>query len=317
MKTRKLGWTDLELSTIGLGTWAHGGEGWKFSWGYQDDKESIATIIYGCEKGINWIDTAAVYGLGHSEEVLGKAIKELQERPIIATKCTRVWDKSGNITGSLKKESIYKEVEASLKRLNIDVIDLYQMHWPDPELDIEEGWSAMAELVEEGKIRYAGVSNFNINQLDRIKNIHPIASLQPPYSILKRDIEKDLLGYCAANRIGIIVYSPLQKGLLTGKFSKKLISDLPKDDHRHNDPLFQEPQLTINIKFVEKLSQNAENNKITVAQLSLAWVLRNKEITSAIVGARHPNQIDETMKASDIILSKEDINTIDNILKDR
>ena len=317
MKTRKLGWTDLNLSTIGLGTWATGGSGWKFSWGYQDDKESIASILHAVEKGVNWIDTAAVYGLGHSEEVVGKAIKQLHDRPIIATKGSRIWDNNGNIFGNLKKESIRREVEASLKRLDIDVIDLYQLHWPDPDHDIEEGWGTIADMIREGKIRYAGVSNFNITQLERIKDIHPVASLQPPYSMLKRDVEKELLGYCDENKIGVIVYSPMQKGLLTGKFTKERAENLTAEDHRSRDPQFHEPELSINLKLVDGLRKIAEKNGKTTAQLAISWVLRRPEITSAIVGSRRPSQIEETTIAGDWTLSNEDIEAIEILINKR
>ena len=317
MKTRKLGWTDLHLTTVGLGTWALGGGGWKFSWGHQDDRESIAAITSAIERGVNWIDTAAVYGLGHSETVVGKALKELSERPIIATKGSRVWDNDGNISSNLKKDSVRREVEASLKRLDIDVIDLYQIHWPNPEPDIEEAWSTIADLIKEGKIRYSGVSNFNSRQIERIKNIHPVASLQPPYSMLKRETERDLLEYCAKNEIGVIVYSPMQKGLLTGKFSLERAKNLPEDDHRRRDPQFLEPELSINLNLVGALSNIAEKNGKTMAQLAIAWVLRRLEVTSAIVGTRHPSQIEETAAAGEWELSAEDIEEIEILLSKR
>jgi len=317
MQTRKLGWTDLNLSTIGLGTWAIGGGGWKFSWGPQDDKESISAIRRALELGINWIDTAAVYGLGHSEEIVGKAIKGLRDKPIIATKCERVWDRDGNIFGRLKKESIHSEVEASLKRLKIEVIDLYQIHWPEPDEDIEEAWTTLGDLIKKGKIRYAGVSNFNLEQLKRVQPIHPLASLQPPYSMLERGIEKKILEYCSANNIGVIAYSPMQKGLLTGKFTKERAHKLPEDDHRRRDPRFQEPELSANLKLVEDLRSISEKNGKTVAQLAIAWVLRRPEVTSAIVGARRPSQIEETVVAGDWVLSKEDIAAIEALLDKR
>jgi len=317
MQTRKLGWTDLNLSTVGLGTWAIGGAGWKFSWGPQDDRESISTIRRALEKGINWIDTAPVYGLGHSEEVVGKAIKESRDRPIIATKCSRLWDKDGNPYGCLKKESIRSEVERNLRRLKIEVIDLYQIHWPDPDEDIEEAWSAIKDLVKEGKVRYAGVSNFSVEQIRRIQVIHPVASLQPPYSMLERDIEKELLHYCSANNIGVIVYSPMQKGILTGKFTRERVENLPQDDHRREDPRFQEPELSANLKLVEGLRSIAEKSGRTVAQLAIAWVLRRSEVTAAIVGARHPSQIEETVATGEVMLSKEDIAAIDTLLNKR
>jgi len=317
MQTRKLGWTDLNLSTVGLGTWAIGGAGWKFSWGPQDDRESISTIRRALEKGINWIDTAPVYGLGHSEEIVGKAIKESRDRPIIATKCSRLWDKDGNPYGCLKKESIRSEVERSLRRLKIEVIDLYQIHWPDPDEDIEEAWSAIKDLIKEGKVRYAGVSNFSVEQIRRIQVIHPVASLQPPYSMLERGIEEELLHYCSANNIGIIVYSPMQKGILTGRFTRERVQNLPQDDHRHEDPRFQEPELSANLKLVEGLRSIAERSDRTVAQLAIAWVLQRSEVTAAIVGARHPSQIEETVATGESMLSKEDITAIDTLLNKR
>ncbi|NQS90718.1 aldo/keto reductase [Patescibacteria group bacterium] len=317
MQTRKLGYTDLNLSIIGLGTWAIGGGGWKFSWGPQDDRESISSIQRALELGINWIDTAAVYGLGHSEEIVGKAIKNLPNKPIIATKCSLVWNKDGNIFGCLKRESIRSEVEASLKRLKIEVIDLYQIHWPNPEGDIEEAWGTMVDLIKEGKIRYAGVSNFSVEELKRIQPIHPVASFQPPYSMLRRDVESELLEYCSANNIGVIVYSPMQKGLLAGKFTRERVQNLPEDDHRRKDPRFQEPELSVNLKLVEDLRSIAKKSDRTVAQLAIAWVLSHPEVTAAIVGARHPSQIEETVVAGEWMLSKEDIAAIEVLLEKR
>lgn len=316
MRTNRLGWTDLELTTIGLGTWAMGGGGWSFAWGPQDDEESISTIHRAIELGINWIDTAPVYGLSHAEEVVGKALKGLKEKPIIATKCGRVWDEDGNISGCLKKDSIHSEVEESLGRLGIDVIDLYQIHWPIPDEDIEEAWGAIADLIREGKVRYGGVSNFSVEQLKRIHPIHPVASIQPPYSILVRDIEHELLSFCEENNIGVIAYSPMQKGLLTGTFTSERMQNLPEDDHRRRDPMFQEPELSNNLAFVEKLCSVAEKKGKTVAQLAISWVLRRPEVTAAIVGARHPFQIEETVVAGELMLSKEDIDAIDILLNE-
>jgi len=317
MKTRKLGWTDLNLSTIGLGTWAMGGGGWRYSWGPQDDKESIATILHALEMGVNWIDTAPVYGLGHSEEIVGKALEGLRKKPIIATKCSQVWDKNGNISSRLKEESIRSEVEVSLKRLKVDVIDLYQIHWPIPDEDIEEAWRTTADLVDEGKIRYAGVSNFNVEQLERIQDIHPIASLQPPYSMLRREVEDELLGFCAENDIGIIAYSPMERGLLTGKFSRERVQNLSEDDQRREETRFQEPELSATLELVEGLRRTAEKRGKTVAQLAIAWVLRRPEVTAAIVGARHPYQIGETIAAGEWTLSGEDIAAVDVLLDKR
>jgi len=313
MRTRKLGWTDLNLTTIGLGTWAMGGGDWKWSWGPQNDAESIAAVSRAIELGINWIDTAPVYGLGHSEEVVGQALKKLAQKPIVATKCSLLWDKDKNVSNNLKKASVQAEVEASLKRLGVDVIDLYQIHWPNPDQDIEEGWSAIADQVKAGKIRYAGVCNFSVEQIKRVQPIHPVASLQPPYSMLVRGVEQELLDYCAANKIGVVVYSPMQKGLLTGKF-KARVGALAADDHRLNDPDFSEPRLSAHLDLVEGLRPIAAKSGKTVAHLAIAWVLRRPEVTAAIVGARRPSQIEETAAGGDWVLSADDVKAIDALL---
>ena len=315
METKKLGFTDLHLSKIGLGTWAIGGV-WEYGWGPQDDHESMATIQSALELGINWIDTAPAYGLGHSEEIVGRTIHGMADRPIIATKCGRDWDEAGNIGGDLKRERVRAEVEASLRRLQVETIDLYQIHWPDPDEEIEEGWGTIADLVKAGKIRYAGVCNFDVEQLKRIQPIHPVASLQPPYSILARGIEAELLAYCAAHNIGVIPYSPMQKGLLTGKFSRERAQNLPEGDHRRRDPDFQEPRLSANLALVDSLRAIAEERGRTVAQLAIAWVLRRPEVTAAIVGARRPSQIEETVAAGEWALSQEDMVAIE-VLVDR
>jgi aryl-alcohol dehydrogenase-like predicted oxidoreductase len=313
MQTRKLGYTDLELTTVGLGTWAIGGE-WAYGWGPQDDAESIAAIQRSLDLGINWLDTAAIYGLGHSEEVVGQAIAGRRDEVIVATKCSRVWDEKGKVTGRLKAGSVRREVEASLRRLKIDLIDLYQIHWPNPDEEIEEGWGTIADLIKEGKVRYGGVSNFSVEQLKRVQPIHPVASLQPPYSMLRREVEEELLPYCAANNIGVIAYSPMQAGLLTGKFTKERVANLPAGDWRKQNDFFQEPALSTNLAFVEKLRPIAERNGKTVAQLAIAWVLRRPELTAAIVGARCPSQIEETIQAGDWQLSAEDVAEIDQLL---
>lgn len=317
MRYRKLGWTGLELSVIGFGSWALGGGGWQYSWGPQDDRESIEAIRRAVDLGVNWIDTAAVYGLGHSEEVVGQAIRGLSKRPIIATKCGLVWDERGNISNRLKRESVRQEAEASLRRLGVDVIDLYQIHWPVPDEDIEEAWGEMSQLIKEGKVRYIGVSNFNVSQMKRIAPIHPIASLQPPYSILRRDVERDVLPYCAEHNLGVVVYSPMQKGLLTGKVTRKWVESLPSDDHRRNDPMFREPELSLNIEFVEKLREIGEKYGKTPAQVAIAWVLRRREVTSAIVGIRRPSQIEEIVPAGDWDLPEEEVATIESLLAER
>ena len=317
MQTRKLGWTDLRFTTMGLGAWAMGGAGWRFGWGPQDDADSIATLKRAVDLGINWVDTAAIYGLGHSEEVVGRALREMSRKPIVATKCSRRWDDTGTPYGNLKKASLHAECEASLKRLGVDAIDLYQIHWPDPDADIEEGWGTLADLVKEGKLRYIGVCNFNVEQLKRIAPIHPIASLQPPYSMLVRGVEDGLLQYCARNHIGVVAYSPMQKGLLTGKVTRAWVAGLPEDDHRRRDAMFQEPQLSANLKLVGGLQAIAKRNGRTAAQLAIAWVLRRPEVTAAIVGARRPAQIEETAPAGDWALSAEDIHDIDTLLVGR
>ncbi len=317
MITKKLGHTDLELTVVGLGTFAMGGPDWRAGWGPQDDKDSISAIRKALEAGVNWIDTAPVYGLGKAEEIVYEALKGIEKKPIIATKLGLVWDENRNVINRLKKQSIRKEVDASLKRLGIDVIDLYQIHWPNPDSDIEEAWTTMADLVENGKVRYIGVSNFDVGQMERVKSIHPIASLQPPYSMIIRDVEDEILDYCGKNNIGVIPYSPMQRGLLTGKFSKERVERLDKRDHRLREPYFQEPELSINLKFVDRLKPIAEKNNKSLAQLSIAWVLRRKEITAAIVGARRPSQIEETVGAGDWMLNEEDREAIDLLLQER
>ena len=319
MKTRKLGWTDLNLTTIGLGTFAMGGSGWQASWGPQDDRESIATILRALEKGVNWIDTAPVYGCGHAEEIVGKALKGLSSKPIISTKCGLLCDKDGKIINYLKRESIRSEVEKSLRRLKTDVIDLYHIHWPIPDEDIEEAWGAIAELVKEGKVRYAAASNFNVEQLKRIQSIHPVAALQNPYSMVDQGIEGEILDYCRQNNIGVIVWGPMAHGLLTGKFSRERARNLHQEDNfrRQASPYFLEPQLSANLELAEDLRPIAQKHGRTVAQLAIAWTLRRPEITSAIVGARRPSQIEETVLAGDWILSEEDISAIDRLIDKR
>lgn len=318
MQTRRLGATDLHLTTVGLGTWAIGGGGWQWAWGPQDDADSIAAIRHGLDLGINWIDTAAAYGVGHAEEVVGRAIAGRRDEVIIATKCGLVWDEgSTDVYGRLKADSVRREAEASLRRLNVDVIDLYQIHWPNPDTDIEEAWEAIAGLVRDGKVRYAGASNFSVAQIERVQPIHPVASLQPPYSMLERGIEQELLPSCAANNIGVIAYSPMQSGLLTGKLTRERVANMPDDDWRKRDGHFQEPELSANLALVEELRPVAERNGKTVAQLAVAWVLRRPEVTAAIVGARHPQQIEETIVAGEWVLSPEEIAEIEGLLAGR
>ncbi|MCE5340279.1 MAG: aldo/keto reductase [Planctomycetaceae bacterium] len=316
MRKSKLGNSDLEITKVGLGTWAIGGP-WLYGWGKQDDNDSIEAILESLEAGVNWLDTAAIYGHGHSEEVIAKALKKTSIKPIIATKCGLTWDEKNERIPCLKAKSILAECDASLKRLNVDVIDLYQMHWNQPEKDIEEGYDAMARCVKAGKVRFLGVSNFTIEQMEKVMKIHPLVSLQPPYSMFRRDIETDILPFCKKHNIGVIVYSPLQKGMLSGKFTAEKISALPADDVRHKDQNYKSPQLEINLKAIDALTQIAKHKKITMAQLATAWVIRNSEVTAAIAGARRKGQITDTAPAADIILTKDEIEEIEEIIKIR
>ena len=313
MQERRLGKTDLVLTTVGLGTWAMGGP-WEFGWGPQDDDEAIGAITAALDAGINWIDTAPIYGLGHSEELIAKALKQTDHKPIIASKCGILWNNKKERITCLKKESIRTECHNSLKRLDMDVIDLYQMHWPDPEQDIEEAWQEMIKLRDEGKVSYIGVCNFNVEQLERISKIEPAVSLQPPYNMLRRGIEDELLDYCAQHEMGVVAYSPMQRGLLTGKFSPQRLANLAADDHRRRSPDFQEPKFSAALELVEQLKKIAERNGKTCAQLAVSWVLHREEVTAAIVGARRPSQIKETAPASDWNLNNKEIEEIEKLL---
>jgi aryl-alcohol dehydrogenase-like predicted oxidoreductase len=315
MKTRALGKSGLELTRIGMGTWAIGGAGWQYGWGKQDDADSIAAIHEALDLGITWIDTAAVYGFGHSEEVLGRAVKGRRDRLHIATKCGRLKAPDGvSIVSGLSAASIREELEGSLKRLQTDYVDLYQIHWPDPDAQIEEAWGEIAKAVKQGKVRYAGVSNFSAAQLRRIQKIHPVASLQPPYSMLRRGVEKEILPFCREQGIGVICYSPMQMGLLTGTFTKARLASLPADDLRGRDPLFVEPALSRNLALVEKLRPIAERNGRSLAELAIAWVLRRPEVTAAIVGGRRPGQVRGIAGAAAWDLSQEDAAEIDSLI---
>jgi aryl-alcohol dehydrogenase-like predicted oxidoreductase len=320
MKKRKLGFTDLELTTVGFGAWAIGGGNWEWGWGPQDDRDSLAAIQRGLDLGINWVDTAAAYGLGHSEEVVGKALKGRRDAVTVATKCGLVWGdpSSGKAINRLKAESVRKEAENSLRRLGVDVIDLYQIHWPIPDADVEEGWTEIAKLIEEGKVRYGGVSNFSVEQIKRCQAIHPVASLQPPYSMLDREVEADLLAFCAANQIGVVAYSPMASGLLTGKYDRQRVEALPAQDWRKSrSEHFQEPELSANLKLIEALGEIARRESISLVELAVAWVLRRGEVTAAIVGARRPDQIEGIAPAGDLELSQEVLGEIDWLLSKR
>ncbi|MFA6175805.1 MAG: aldo/keto reductase [Phycisphaerae bacterium] len=315
MKKSKLGNSRLEITKVGLGTWAIGGP-WQFGWGRQDDNDSMDAIVESLDAGVNWLDTAPIYGCGHSETIIGKVLKKIGQKPIIATKCGLIWNDKKEKISCLKAKSILAECDASLKRLGVETIDLYQMHWNQPDEDIE-GFEAMAKCVKAGKVRYLGVSNFTVEQMERVTKIHPLTSLQPPYSMFRRDIENDILPFCEKNNIGVIVYSPLQKGLLSGKFTPAKVAALPADDVRHNDTNFKSPLLEKNLKVIDRLAEIAKRNRITVAQLAIGWTLRDSAVTAAIVGARRKGQISETAPAADVELSSDDINEIEEILKER
>jgi len=315
MRTRRLGKTELNLTTVGLGTWAIGGP-WQFGWGPQQDDESIGAIVEALEDGINWIDTAPVYGCGHSEEVVGLALKQTSQKVYLATKCGLLWDEKREKVNCLKKNSVLKECDDSLRRLGVDVIDLYQMHWPEPEADMEEGWEAMNLLKEQGKVRYVGVSNCSIEQMKRMQRIAAIDSLQPPYSMMHRGIEDKIIRFCRENNIGIVVYSPMQRGLLTGKFDHEKLKQLAPDDHRHRSADFQEPRFSAALELVDRLKPLTQRKECSLAQLSIAWTLRWPEVTSAIVGARRSDQIAETSRAMNVELSELDIREIESYLND-
>lgn len=317
MQFRTLGKSDLRLSVIGLGTWAIGGGDWKFGWGDQKDEDAIACIGKAVELGINWIDTAAVYGFGRSEELVGRALKAIPEadRPIVATKCGRTNLGNGEIGKSLRRESVIAECEASLRRLDVDCIDLYQMHWPEPDDEIEEGWQTLVELQEAGKVKHIGVSNHSVDQLKRLQAIAPVVSLQPPYSMIARDVEAEILPACGDQKIGVICYSPMGKGLLTGRFDAKRAGSLPEKDHRSRDPRFQMPQLSVNMAFVQTLTGIAQKLGWTTAELAIAWVLRRREVTAAIVGARSPEQIAETVIAGDRVLEPEAASAVETAIE--
>ena len=312
MQTRILGNSDLKITPLGFGAWAVGGE-WKFGWGPQSDNDSIAAIHRALELGINWIDTAAVYGLGHSEEVVRKALTQwMGENPYIFTKCGMLWDDQGIIDYSLRADSIRREVEASLSRLGVEAIDLYQIHWTADELEETlEGWAEMAKLKEEGKLRWIGVCNATVAEMEAMSKIAPITSLQPPYSLVKRDVENDQLPWCGAHGVGTVVYSPMGSGLLTGAMTKERIFNLPEGDWRRNNPQFQEPKLTENLALADRLRAVGARHGRTAAEAALAWVLRRPEVTGAIVGARNATQVDGLIRGSEIRLSAEEISEIE------
>lgn len=314
METRQLGNSDLLITPIGIGAWAIGGGGWNGSMGPQNESDSVPAIHAALDHGINWIDTAALYGLGHSEEVVARALRG-RTRPYVFTKCERVWDADGHIGASLKADSIRRECEASLRRLQTDVIDLYQIHWPEPDEDIEEGWTELARLKEEGKVRYIGVSNFSVPQMLRAQRIAAIASLQPPYSIITREIEKEILPFALQNNIGVIAYSPMSAGLLTGAMTHERVANFATEDWRRNLPNFQEPLLSRNLKLVELLRIIGQRHERGPGEVAIAWTLNHPAVTAAIVGFRSVRQVSGIVGAAEFRLLPSELAEIEAALK--
>jgi aryl-alcohol dehydrogenase-like predicted oxidoreductase len=313
LPTTQLGRTGLEITRVGLGAWAIGGGGWEHGWGPQDDADSIAAIERALEQGVNWIDTAAAYGLGHSERVVGRALRELDDdhRPYVFTKASLVPGRGGRVVNNLKRDSILREAGDSLERLGVDAIDLYQIHWPIPEGDIEEGWAALAELKEQGLVRHIGVSNFSVAQLRQIQQIAPVETLQPPYSLVDREAEARLLPFAERERIGVIVYSPMGSGLLTGAMTRERIEHLPEDDWRKHSERFQEPRLSQHLALVTRLQAVADQHDTTPGAVAVAWTLGNPAVDGAIVGFRRPDQVDPIITAAHLDLSDDDVATIE------
>jgi aryl-alcohol dehydrogenase-like predicted oxidoreductase len=307
MHTKQLGNSDLFITPIGFGAWAIGGSGWEFAWGDQDDDDSVAAIREALDHGVNWIDTAAVYGLGHSEEVVARALEGMGNRPYVFTKCSMVWDENREIGHSLEADSIRRECEASLRRLRVDAIDLYQIHWPNPDEDIEEGWATLAALKREGKVRNIGVSNFSVAQMKRAQAIAPITSLQPRYSLLHREVEEEVLPFAAGEHIGVIAYSPMASGLLTGTITAERVAHLPADDWRKRNPDFQEPLLSRDLRLVRLLRAIGARHGRSPGEVAVAWVLQHPAVTGAIVGARRASQVAGIVGAADFRLSPREL----------
>jgi aryl-alcohol dehydrogenase-like predicted oxidoreductase len=315
METRPLGNSDLRITPIGFGAWAIGGGGWAFAWGPQDDADSVACIREAIDLGVNWIDTAAVYGLGHSEEVVARALDGMADRPLVFTKCGRVWGEDRQIGKSLAADSIRRECEASLKRLRVDVIDLCQIHWPEPDEQIEEGWQTMLDLKAEGKVRWVGVSNFDVPQLRRAQALGPVTSLQPPYSLLRREVEAEILPYCQEQAIGVIAYSPMASGLLTGAWTRERLASLPADDwRREKNKQFQEPLFSRNLRVADGLRAVGEPRGLPAGAVAVSWVLGHPAVTGAIVGARKPGQLRELVRAADFRLNDDEQVRVEDLL---
>ena len=315
METHQLGNSDLHITPVGIGAWAVGGSGWAGSMGPQSDDDSIPAIHAALDRGLNWIDTAALYGLGHSEGVVARALQGRTPRPYVFTQCERVWDSNGKIGASLKADSIRRECESSLRRLRVDVIDLYQIHWPEPDEDIEEGWTELARLREEGKVRYIGVSNFDVAQMKRAQAIAPITSLQPPYSIVTSEIAREILPYARSQNIGVIVYSPMSAGLLTGAMTRERVANLSAEDWRKNLPNFQEPLLSRNLRLVESLRDLGQRHGRTPGEVAIAWTLYNPAVTGAIVGFRTTRQVSGIIGALEFRLTQEEVAEIAEVVK--
>ncbi|HEX4644379.1 MAG TPA: aldo/keto reductase [Verrucomicrobiae bacterium] len=313
MKTKKLGNSDLFITSVGFGSWAIGGGGWQFAWGRQNDDDSTAAIHRALELGVNWIDTAAVYGLGHSEEVVARALAAWRgPRPYVFTKCGLGWDAKGRTHRVLTAASIRRECEDSLRRLKVEAMDLYQIHWPvENTVELAEGWAAMAQLQREGKARWIGVSNFDVEQMERAQAIAPITSLQPRYSLAHSEVEPEILPFCLLEGIGVIVYSPMASGLLTGAMTPERISSLPEDDWRKHDPDFNEPRLSAHLKLVERLRAVGRRHDCSPGAVAIAWTLRHPAVTAAIVGARKPEQMDDVVAAAAVRLSQSDVKEIE------
>jgi aryl-alcohol dehydrogenase-like predicted oxidoreductase len=311
LATAQLGNTGLEITRVGFGAWAIGGGGWEFGWGPQEDDESIATIHRALELGVNWIDTAAAYGFGRSERIVGRALAGLDQRPYVFTKCSLLDDGTGRVRHSLKRDSILREAEASLDRLGVDAIDLYQIHWPDPDQDIEEGWTALATLKEQGLVRHIGVSNFDADQLRRIRSIAPVETIQPQYSLIDRAAEADVLPLAETDHIGVIVYSPMGSGLLTGAITRQRIAAMPDDDWRRTDPRFTEPRLSGHLALAERLRTVARRHDTTPGAIAVAWTLRNPAVDGAIAGFRRPDQVDPVLTAANLELTDQDMTDIE------